>query len=207
MAVVVRGRHPSFLCLLLASVRLAPHSSSVVGLTRLPLDQTNIRDLTRAFTRSVSKPPTCRNNWESRLGSVLVRFRGMRLPSCTPIAWLPPKIGSCITNLYAHELSLPKRGKLGNYACRCCKQEVEHIEHWVVCCNLREIFKIIDGLTGDTSPRSRLFGLRPDRRAIRYGSAARFLMIWKSLLISLTQCGIEGKTVRERHIFAKRVRH
>ena len=162
-----------------------------------PLDKIEVRDLTRAFVRLNAKVPTCMAAWEERLGAIHWREVSMRY---TIGISTPRDFGSHYKNVLHRKLVTNTRNSAAPTSdCRMCGQVQESIKHIAECTCLRDVFsrmREIDKGTAWNDSTLNLLGVHENGAVIPRGVSMVHFIIWKLIIIQLTDNSFNGTPVR-----------
>ena len=94
----------------------------------------------------------------------------------------------------------------GATCCRCCLGTTEHLAHLAECRTLLPLWNDLAKLGGlKCTPRLVLLGIQ-GKEVMPLGLAALWLIVWKFVIISFTQLGVEGTQLCVEDIWSQAVR-
>ena len=160
-----------------------------------------MKDLTRAFTARLIKPPSCKGYWEAKLGALPFHEIGCRYT----VGVLTPKdFGShykCILHRCFKTRAIDPTA--ADPTCRVCGLERESIAHWGKCIGLRPIFEALRAIDGgdswDQAPLN-LLGVTSQGGVIPPGISVIHMCVWKELIIELMNATFNPTAVLRRGV-------
>jgi len=158
------------------------------------LDRITVKDLTGAFTRIDSAIPSCIKKWTEIFGEL--NFLGISERYSTGI--ISPKDYMPHFKLIMHRalFTNPHNPQAGTDMCRLCGVERESIAHFGKCTCLKPIFEQLRRVDGGVSWDDQvlnLFGHNSFKGIVPPGISMIHFIVWKFILISMTQLSLENK--------------
>ena len=181
-----------------------PHEWTLEGIEgHKPLDQTTVKDLTKALNKQTQIEPTCWKAWESRIGKLPTNVgERYNLRLLTPRDWV-----SHFKNVL-HRAMLTRAKQGGDGQCRCCARARESLQHFTQCSFVGEVFLAFRNLTKvkvtDEKEQVRydLFTIRPDGLDEHEGWVNLHLLLWKQVIAAITRVDTEDETFKPEPLWA-----
>jgi hypothetical protein len=155
-----------------------------------PLDKVGVRDLTRAFARTIAKEPNCKRKWEEIMGDVNWQAVGKRYKQ----GLLTPADFGTHYKCIVHRQFKLRRGEGGD-SCRVCGTQKETVQHFGSCGGMKKIFqslRTIDKGSRWNDDRMNLMGLQ-GRGVVKRGVSAIHMMVWKQIIPELVRADSSGE--------------
>jgi len=162
--------------------------------TGVDLDHLSVKILTGALTRLRTKPPTCLTEWPKKFEE-RIDLRGISLRYSVGIG-VPTDFGSHYkVILHRRMLTNPHNPNATTSSCRLCGAARESIAHWGECTVLKPIFVVMrkfdKGERWDMQVLN-LLGQYPNLKVVDPGVSLIHFIIWKFIIISLTQMALKN---------------
>ena len=166
-----------------------------------PLDEINVRAMTKHLAAKGSLPPACLQAWSARIGELPADI-GERYNTrlLTPRDW-----ASHFKNVLHRALLV--RSITTEEPCRCCGFARENLQHFADCDAAKKLFLFLKKITaskvsetGSEWERFCLFALLPSGK-LAEGWINLHLLIWKQLIALLVRIELEGEKYDEKAVF------
>ena len=162
-----------------------------------PLDKIQVKELTAAFTRKLTTQPSCIQAWLKRFPTLDMRSISERYS----VGIITPKDFGSHYKLILHRAFFTNKinPDASSPNCRLCGLVPESITHFGECPCLKpafEIFRKLDGGNNWDNVTLNLFGQDENKRTIAPGVSLVHFIVWKFIIIHMTQVALEGTTFR-----------
>jgi hypothetical protein len=167
-----------------------------------------VRQLTAALTFACTTPPTCKTSWEERLDH---RILWDRVALITTSALVTPRDFASYMKNIVHRCFLVRHidANAPSSLCRCCKRTEERTLHLFARCeHTSKVWVRFLSLLQPHSPpgdQFYLFGLI-NERVMPPAFRALFVIVWKFIIIALTDLGMHGTPFTPHTIWRSAVR-